>query len=289
MGRWGRTAWLRRRHPGAPPRPGKGTVRPGDFSWPDGATAALCLTFDDGRASQLSQAVPALDGLGLRATFFVLPDAVASNRPAWRRVAASGHEIGNHTVNHPCPTGIPGARSRVLEDMTLVDMRAELVDANARIEALLGVVPRTFAYPCGQSAVGRGLGTRTYVPLVAELFEVGRTFNDRWANEPRRCDLSRVACVNMDELGFGAIRPMLEDAVASGSWLVLGGHEVGPAGTQTTAVGLLEQISSWCDANRVWVATMASVGAWVRSSRTSLGAGTGAEQRTDATPVARGH
>lgn len=268
MARLGRANWLQWRHPGSRPAP-KARPQPREFQWPDGRAAALSLTFDDGRASQLVHAAPTLDRLGVKGTFFLVPGPVGSNWQAWRRVVANGHEIGNHTVHHPCEAGIPGVRSHVLEDMTLDDMRAELVDANSRIGGLLGVIPKTFAYPYGQSTVGRGQGARSYVPLVAELFDVGRTFNDRWANDPGRCDLSKVACVDMDGQDFDGVRMTLEAALTSGAWTVLGGHEVDPTDHRATSVELLKRIAGWCEDHRVWVDTLGSVGAWVGSFRAS--------------------
>jgi hypothetical protein len=48
--------------------------------------------------------------------------------------------------------------------------RDELLAANETLEELLGVRPRTFAYPCGQRFVGAGENTRSYVPVVARHF-----------------------------------------------------------------------------------------------------------------------
>ena len=43
----------------------------GRFAWPNGARAAVSLTYDDGCDSQLENVVPLLDELGLKATFFL--------------------------------------------------------------------------------------------------------------------------------------------------------------------------------------------------------------------------
>lgn len=39
--------------------------------WPNGAKAAVVLTYDDALESQLDHAVPALDAAGFKATFFL--------------------------------------------------------------------------------------------------------------------------------------------------------------------------------------------------------------------------
>lgn len=51
--------------------------------WPAGARGAVSLTYDDALNSQLDVAVPALDALKLRTTFFVTLDAVAARHAEW--------------------------------------------------------------------------------------------------------------------------------------------------------------------------------------------------------------
>jgi len=69
--------------------------------WRDNHAGAVSLHFDDGYWSQVTNAVPLLNARGLRATFFLTTstmDGVPWDQ--WRQVAAQGHEIGSHTVNH---------------------------------------------------------------------------------------------------------------------------------------------------------------------------------------------
>src|SRR5580704_5781370 len=71
--------------------------------WPKRARAAVSLTYDDGLASQLDNAVGPLGAVGLKATFFVTRDNAEPRVKDWARLArAGGHEFGNHTVTHPC-------------------------------------------------------------------------------------------------------------------------------------------------------------------------------------------
>src|SRR4029079_7277792 len=73
--------------------------------WPQGAVGALSLTFDDGMPSQLERAVPVLNRLGLKATFYVNPNYSVEwdkHAPEWRALIAQGHELSNHTDKHPC-------------------------------------------------------------------------------------------------------------------------------------------------------------------------------------------
>src|SRR5882762_8986295 len=72
--------------------------------WPNGARAAIVLTYDDAAPSQLDHAIPALDSVGLKGTFF-LSNVRQVDVGRWKAAAASGHELANHTLNHPCLAG----------------------------------------------------------------------------------------------------------------------------------------------------------------------------------------
>ena len=117
----------------------------GEFAWPEGTSAAVSLTFDDARPSQVDNGLAVLDRLGAKATFYVVPVRVESRLASWKKVVASGHEIGNHSLRHPCTGNFEWSREAALEDYTLDRMRAELIGANRRLKELLGVEPVTFA------------------------------------------------------------------------------------------------------------------------------------------------
>jgi peptidoglycan-N-acetylglucosamine deacetylase len=140
---------------------------PEHFAWPNGRRGAFSLSFDDARLSQIDQGMEILDAHGLKATFFVQIGPLQQRLEQWRRVIAGGHEIGNHTLTHPCSGNFRFSRTNALEDYTLERIEQDILAANQQIEALLGVVPQTFAYPCGQTYVGRGVNLRSYVPVVA--------------------------------------------------------------------------------------------------------------------------
>jgi peptidoglycan/xylan/chitin deacetylase (PgdA/CDA1 family) len=123
----------------------------------------VSLTWDDARPSQVEEGVPILDRFGIRGTFYVLPRNLGPRVAKWRIAAAQGHEIGNHTLNHPCTGNFVGWQTpeTMLENYTLARMERELLKANRELRSTLGVRPTSFAYCCGQSFVGRGTGLRS--------------------------------------------------------------------------------------------------------------------------------
>ena len=250
--------------PGAPPPQPDGA-----FGWPDGKRAAVSLSFDDARESQIDVGLPLFDRYGVNASFFVGPSAVERRRKDWKKAVAAGHEIGNHSVHHPCSGNFAWARPHALEDYTLPQMRAELIEANRHIEALVGVTAVTFAYPCGQTFVGRGTETRSYVPLVAELFLAGRGWLDEGPNDPAFCDLAQLTGIEMDGKEFEQLLPLLSKARETGQWVVLGGHEIGARDKHSTSAAMLDRLMEYAgdDANGLWVAPIGTVAAHVRQQR----------------------
>ena len=102
----------------------------------------FCLTFDDGCASDYTDAFPVLLELGMRATFFVVPTLV--DEPGYvtwselREMAAAGMEIGSHSLTHP-----------FLHELDAAGVRREFGDSKRMLEDRLGAVIRSASLPRG--------------------------------------------------------------------------------------------------------------------------------------------
>ncbi len=236
------------------------------FSWQGGKKAAVSLSFDDARESQVTAGTSLLDTYGIKATFFVVPASVEKQLEGWKKAVANGHEIGNHTLSHPCTGNFDWSRKNALEDYTLKEMQTELVECNKRIGELLHVKADVFAYPCGQKFVGRGVHTKSYVPLIAKMFLLGRGWMDEAANNPEYCNFSQLTGVEMDGKNFDQILPLLEEAKKKGQWLVLAGHEMGDSGNQTTRLAMLKQLAEYVQdpANGIWIAPVGTVARYIQ-------------------------
>jgi len=82
----------------------------------DDRQSAFSLTFDDGFLTQIENVRPILNQYGFKGTFYVLPPYLTESLPGiWRygtwpgfqSMAAEGHEIGSHTMNHDTLTLLP--------------------------------------------------------------------------------------------------------------------------------------------------------------------------------------
>ncbi len=86
-------------------------------NYADDRQSAFSFTFDDGLKTQFDYAKPVLDQYVFKGTFYVLPPFLAEDNQdlIWRygrwnefqSLAAAGHEIGSHTMNHDTLTLLP--------------------------------------------------------------------------------------------------------------------------------------------------------------------------------------
>ena len=104
--------------------------------------ADVRITFDDGNASDVTHALPALRERGLKATFFVVAGRLGAplflDAAAVKELADAGMTIGSHGMRHRAWRG--------LDDGAL---REELVDAKAILEDVVGRPVTQAACPFG--------------------------------------------------------------------------------------------------------------------------------------------
>jgi peptidoglycan-N-acetylglucosamine deacetylase len=103
-----------------------------------GKSCAVVLTYDDAYDQQLD-------------------NAVRQRMNEWKQLSVRGHELGNHTLFHPCDGG-PG-RSWIkpeydLRNYTVQRMIDETRMTNVFLQSLDGKTRRTFAYTCGDMKIG---------------------------------------------------------------------------------------------------------------------------------------
>lgn len=232
--------------------------------WPDDCLGAVSLTFDDGVASQLELAIPLLNRYGLTATFYVNPrDDYATQLLPWRAAAQQGHEIGNHTINHPCSKNfafISDNNRKALEEMTLDDIEAEIMAAGRRISEVIPEQTATsFGYTCYQPFVGKGATRQSYVPVVAKHCVAGRGKGER-PNDPRYCDLWYLWSTPCERMTGAELVGVAEQAPAQARWAILTFHGVNDGHLHVAAADL-EELCAYLARNRhrIWTAPVATV------------------------------
>ncbi len=248
--------------------------------WPAKYQGAISITFDDGLPSQLGLAVPALNERGLRATFYLnprgsdrsasQPDSWQKNLEPWVAVQKVDHEIGNHSVSHPCSLNINAdwIQGKNLLTWDLARIEADILEAQRRIKAVFPTQEYTsYAYPCYESTVGKGVNRQSYVPIVARNFVAARAKGElrgELANDPEYCDLHHLSSWPVERQPGALMVGLVEQATAAGLWGIFTIHGVQeghlPVGG-TDFIELVDHLARRKDV--VWTAPVAEIGAYI--------------------------
>ena len=239
------------------------------FQWPEGKKMGLSITFDDARLTQVDKGIPLLDEYGVKATFYLSPVNMLQRVDGWKKAVSKGHDIGNHSLVHPCTINYGWPQEAALENYNLQRMSTELDSASSVIENSLGVKPFSFAFPCGESFVGKGLSLKSYIPLVAEKFETGRLWLSEGPNDPVYCDMSQLTGMELDGKSFEQVKKLIESAKSKGSWLILAGHEINDSGSQTSLLPTIEALCKYAldPANGIWIDNVHNIATYINKER----------------------
>jgi peptidoglycan/xylan/chitin deacetylase (PgdA/CDA1 family) len=155
--------------------------------------SAIALTFDDGPAEWTEPILDILREAGVRATFFVIGDAIPGREEILARAAADRHEIGNHTLRHPHLPLLPPPTH-------VAEIRRELTVTSRMIDEVLGEKPTVFRPPYFESneAVEEIAGACGFEWIVQ-----ASVFTDDWNEESS--DKIAATILGHPELSAGAI------------------------------------------------------------------------------------
>lgn len=243
------------------------------MAFPNQQIAAISLTYDDGSHEHLDHAIPDLEQHGLRGTFYI-PTGKCPTWPArideWRAAATRGHELGNHTVYHPCSerhNWIP--KGKGLESHTLESIEAEMTEASRQLQLAANGAIQTFAYPCGEDFVTPQRVSFRHV--VGRIFLASRGGGGADAvNDPATVDLHHTVSWGIPpEPDAQELIDYVDRTIARRGWGVLMFHGVGGGHrlnvSQETHQRVVAHIASleqslWCD-------TFANVAAYIQQRR----------------------
>ncbi|TQF73165.1 polysaccharide deacetylase family protein [Pseudoalteromonas luteoviolacea] len=241
------------------------------FSYPNNARNAISLSFDDARESQVDIAIPLLNKHGVKGTFYVNPQFAKKRLEGWKKAVKQGHELGNHTSSHLCTGNFAWLRKQGLglEQVDLAWLRSDIESTTKFMQAEFGITPQSFAYPCGNTFVGRGEQVKSYVPLVAKMFKTGRTWLDETGNNPTYTDFAQLAGNRMDGMTFDEIKTLLEMLREDNKWIILAGHDVGEKGLYTVDKDALDTLIAYLKdpKNGFWLATVNEVASYIETQR----------------------
>ena len=218
--------------------------------------ASVSLSYDDGLPCHHELVAPLLGRLGIRATFYPFIMSEIRNSPeAWKQVAAMGHELGNHSLFHPCRQSskepFPWLDARYdLRGYSLNNFRDELLAANFVLQLIDGKTERTYGNTCCHLTVGPEGHEIPMKPVLEELFVAARGEGKNPAHQTV-IDPYNVGCVDGDGKSLQELQGFVEQAAQGNKWLIFMFHGVGE-GTHDLFVeeAVHRQFAEWLSARK---------------------------------------
>src|SRR5512145_1077298 len=233
---------------------------------------AVSLTYDDGLNVHLDIVAKALDSAGFKGTFYI----PVSSKPLfkrmdeWAAIAKNGHELGNHTLFHPCSGKSKGrewvSEENDLDGYTVDQIVNEIRMANVMLKAVDGKDSRSFAYTCGDMAAG----DTVFVGLIKDDFYSARGVASRM-NPFCGTDLFDVgAYMIMNQTGDELIN-LVKQAQKENTYLVFLFHGVGGEHSINVSAEAHSQLVHYLKANEkdIWVAPFKEVTEYIQRQQST--------------------
>lgn len=213
--------------------------------WPKGCQAAVSLTYDDGIPNHYQVVAPQLEAHGMRGTFYVpLKSDVMQNPIAWRDLAKKGHELGNHTVFHPC-WSIQKRHAGWLPDefnsehYTAERWIDEVKTANQALSLVDGRQERTYGNTCFDNFIGPETDPICLEPIIAQVFAAARGENTMRPVEFDPLNFNNLGTVWSDRRSFGDFALDFARILDTNGWVIYTFHGVGE-GSHELFIDLVE-------------------------------------------------
>ena len=230
---------------------------------------AVVLTYDDALDVHLDHVIPALDSLNLKGTFYLVGESpvLRERISEWRLAAKHNHELGNHTLTHPCG-GSLRERTWITPEKNLNNFSVnravnEIRVTNTLLHAIDGKTERTFAYPCGDTKIG---GINFYDELANDFAGArGVQPGLRHLNEVK---LDNVNAYGMNERSGEDMIHLVKEAMELGTLLVFLFHGVGGGHDMNVSLEAHRQLIYFLKEheNDIWNATMVDVAKFIRTN-----------------------
>ncbi|WP_245681319.1 polysaccharide deacetylase family protein [Arcticibacter eurypsychrophilus] len=231
---------------------------------------AVVLTYDDAISIDLDNVIPALDSLNLKATFYIIGSSpvVKSRMIEWRKAAANGHELGNHSLFHPCDGSLPGRDFVNLENdlskYSLIRAINEIKINNTLLTAIDGQDLRTFAYPCGDLTVG---GKKFYDELKGDF--VGARGVSAGLQTATQVNLDNIDCYFINGQSAAYMINLVVQAQRSNTLLVFLFHGVGGGHNINVDLNEHSKLLHYLKNNEkdIWITTMVNAAKYIKKEQ----------------------
>lgn len=242
-----------------------GTVAQADKVW-NGKKAAVVITYDDAINQHLDNAIPVLDSLGLKATFYItaFSQSMQTRMNDWKKLAVIGHELGNHTLYHPCNGG-PGREwvkpEYDLTKYTVQRMVDETRMTNLFLRSLDRKTKRTFAFTCGEMKIGDS----SFIHALKNDFVAARAVRNQM-HKINEIDLYNVDCFMVNGETAEQMIDWVKKAIETNSLLVILFHGVGGGNALNVAIPEHRNFLKYLKQNEkdIWIAPMIEIAEYIQ-------------------------
>lgn len=224
---------------------------------------AVVLTYDDAVPQQLDNAVPVLDSLDIKATFYLTALFAKDRLDDWRKLAAKGHELGNHTLFHPC-TGGKGREwvkpDYQLQNYSVQRMLDEVRMTNVFLKALDGRSKRTFAFTCGDMKINDS----SFIEAMKDDFVAARAVRNEM-HTIDKVDVYNTDCYVVNNHTAAQMIEWVKKAQETNSLLVILFHGVGGGNGLNVSVSEHRKFLHYLkeQEKNIWITTMLDAAEWV--------------------------
>jgi len=232
-----------------------------------GKKCAVVLTYDDAIDQQLDNAIPVLDSLGLKATFYLtaFSQSMQTRLNEWKKLATKGHELGNHTLYHPCIGGKGRewvSKEYDLNNYTVKRMVDETRMTNLFLYSLDGKSTRTFAFTCGDMKIGDS----SFINAMKKDFVAARAVRSEM-HKLNEIDLYNVDCYMVNGETAEQMIEWVKKASETNSLLVILFHGVGGGNALNVSLEAHRGFLQYLKKNQkdIWIAPMLDVAEYIKS------------------------
>jgi len=241
-----------------------------------GKKCVFVITYDDAINQHLDNSIPVLDSLGLKATFYItaFSASMQSRLNDWKKIAVTGHELGNHTLFHPCIGGSGRewvSKQNDLRNFSVQRMENEVRMTNLFLQALdarpddtvgRGKTKRTFAFTCGDMKIDDS----SFINGMKNDFVAARAVRNQM-HKINEIDLYNVDCYMVNGETGDQMIDWAKKAIETNSLLVILFHGVGGGNGLDVSLPAHREFLQYLKKNEkdIWIAPMLKVAEYIKT------------------------
>jgi sialate O-acetylesterase len=202
----------------------------------------------------------------------------------WKKLPAKGHELGNHTLFHPCIGG-PGRTwlkpeydmrnytvQRMVDETRMTNLFLQALDARPPARAGThgedsvgwGKTKRTFAFTCGDMKIGDS----SFINAMKNDFVAARAVRNQM-HKINEIDLYNVDCFMVNGETGAEMIEWAKKAVETNSLLVVLFHGVGGGNALNVSLPAHREFLHYLKKNEkdIWIAPMLEAAEFIKSKQ----------------------